>query len=164
MTMRITRILGVGLLALATLSSTSRADELTYGSVSANEVNAFPFGGNYQDGFGATEYQQVYNSSEFGSGAFAMNSVTFFNGFFASTLANGTYTISISTTSAAVNGLSTNMASNIGADNETIFSGTLPSTLAADAPLDIRDRDAIQLQSGQWQFACRYADQRRHER
>jgi hypothetical protein len=135
MTMRITRILGVGLLALATLSSTSRAGELTYGSVSNNEINAFPFGGNYQNGFGATEYQQVYNASEFGSGVFAINSVTYFNGFFASTLADGTYTVSISTTSAAVNGLSTNMASNIGADNETIFSGSLPSSLAVGAPL-----------------------------
>jgi hypothetical protein len=135
MTMRITKILVVGLLAFVPLSSTVRAGTLTYGSVSANEVNAFPFSGGYQTGFGATEYQQVYNGSQFGPGVFAINSLTFFNGFFASTLSDGTYTVSVSTTSAAINGLSTNMASNIGADNETIFSGTLPSTLAAGAPL-----------------------------
>jgi PEP-CTERM motif len=48
--------------------------------------------------------------------------------------ANGTYTISLSTTSAPVNGLSSNMSNNIGADNTTIFSGPLP-TYVADSTL-----------------------------
>ncbi len=135
MTTRITRMLVVGLLTFVALSSTVRAGQLTYGSVSAGETNAFPFSGNYQVQFGSTEYQQVYNGTEFGSGVFAINSVTFFNGYLNSTLADGSYTLSISTTSAAVNGLSTNMASNIGADNATFFNGALPTTLDAGAPL-----------------------------
>jgi len=50
-------------------------------------------------------------------------------------VSSGTYTISLSTTSASVNGLSTNLANNIGADNVILFNGTLPAI--AGGQLDI---------------------------
>jgi MYXO-CTERM domain-containing protein len=135
MARRFARTLGVGLLALAALSSTSRGSVLTYGSFAAGAPNPFPFGGFYQNGEGANRYQQVYDGTQFGSGVFAINSVTFFNSNAASTLADGNYIISLSTTSALVNGLSTKMATNVGPDNEAIFNGTLPATIAANARL-----------------------------
>ena len=41
---------------------------------------------------------------------------------------SGTYQVSLSTTSKPVNGLSSNLASNIGADNTVIFTGNLGGT------------------------------------
>jgi hypothetical protein len=128
---RITRVLGVGLLLMSALTSASRGGTITYGNTSLGEVNTFPFGGSYQTVWEATEYQQVYSGTQFGSGAFAINSVSFFNGPNVSALADGTYVISISTTPAAVGALDSNMANNIGADDETFFNGTLPSSVGA---------------------------------
>jgi hypothetical protein len=135
MARHIARILGVGLLAWSALSSASRASVLTYGSVTTGAPNQYPFAGVYQDEDGGDRYQQVYDGTQFGSGAVAINSVTFFGANVASNLADGNYYITLSTTSALVNVLSTNMASNVGPDSAPIFNGTLPSTLAANAPL-----------------------------
>jgi len=132
---RITRVLGVGLLVVAAQPSASGGGTVTYGNAALGEVNTFPFGGSYQTVWEATEYQQVYSGTQFGSGAFAINSVSFFNGPNVSALADGTYVISISTTSAGVGALDSNMANNIGADNETFFNSTLPTSVAAGALL-----------------------------
>jgi hypothetical protein len=122
---RLARCLSVGLLALV-LSPASRADQVTIGNVNSGEVNAFPFSGSYQDAFGATEYQQVYAGSLIG-GPLTISAIAFYSSTsFPGTNADGTYTLSLSTTSAAVGALSTNFSSNIGPDNETFFSGSLP--------------------------------------
>jgi len=128
-------ILGLGLLALVTLSPPSRGGSVTYGNIDSGEFNAFPFGGIYQTVHGANRYQQVYNGTQFGSGVFAIDSVTFFNGPSLSFLADGTYVISVSTTPAAVNFLDPDMANNVGPDNQTFFNGSLPTSVAADAAL-----------------------------
>ncbi len=120
MTMRCMRY--VGLLALA-LAPGARGD-VTVGNPSSGEFNGFPFGGNYQDGFDADRYQQVYNGALFG-GPMMITSVSFYAGF-GFTNADGTYILSLSTTSAAVNGLDTNMANNVGPNVDTFFDGTLP--------------------------------------
>jgi PEP-CTERM motif len=132
---RLTGILGIVCLALAVLAPTSRGGSVTYGDVTLGETNAFPFSGNYFDFFGGTGYQQVYAGAQFGAGVFPTNSVTFFNGSMASSLADGAYIISLSTTTAAVGALDANMAKNVGADNQIIFDGSLVSTVAANAPL-----------------------------
>jgi hypothetical protein len=108
------------------LAPTSRGADVTVGDVNSGEINTFPFGGAYA-GDGATEYQQVYASSNFTSVPFLINTITFYSApGFSGVNADGTYTLSLSTTSAPVDGLSTNFASNIGPDNTTIFSGPLP--------------------------------------
>jgi hypothetical protein len=75
------------------------------------------------------EYQQVYTSTAF-SGPISITQLTFYQIFAAqfggsTTVLDGNYQISLSTTSAPVNGLSTNLASNIGADNTLFFNGNL---------------------------------------
>ena len=84
--------------------------------------NGFPFG---SGGFGdKTQYQQVYNKTSF-SAPIAIQSVSFRRSSGGTTLASGTVKLSASTTNAAVDALSTDFASNIGADNRQVFSGTL---------------------------------------
>ncbi len=75
------------------------------------------------------EYQQVYSSSAF-SGPTTISSITFyqifakmFGGNFS--ILSGNYDISLSTTSAPVNGLSPTLANNIGPDVATFFDGSL---------------------------------------
>jgi hypothetical protein len=104
------------------------ATTITVGTVSvATGANTFPFGGFYQDTAHATRYQQVYNGSLFGPADLLIDSISFYASATGSVDANGSYTLSLSTTSASVNGLSTNMASNVGGDAETFFSGALPA-------------------------------------
>jgi hypothetical protein len=72
-------------------------------------------------------YEQVYSSSAF-SGTVSIHSLTFnfaseFGG--SSLFLNGSYLIELSTTSAPVNGLSSNLLANMGGDNQTFFSGNL---------------------------------------
>jgi hypothetical protein len=125
---RILRVLSATLCAAALVSSAAAAD-VTFGNPSSAEANVFPFGGFYQDGVGGTEYQQVYLGSMFG-GPFSVGSISFYNMSGAPiTNADGTYVLSLSTTTAPVNGLDTNQANNIGANNTTIFNGALPATV-----------------------------------
>lgn len=97
----------------------------------ANEGNCYPFMCN--DSGTSTgpsiHYQQVYSASSF-TGVTQINSLTLFDVFAAqfggtSAVLSGNYQVSLSTTTRAVNGLSTNLASNIGADNTLIFNGDL---------------------------------------
>ncbi len=127
MSHRFASCLCAALLSLA-LVPAGRADQLTIGNVNSGEINAFPFSGTYQDNFGADRYQQVYNSSLFGGSPTSISSITFYatGGGFGPN-ADGTYTLSLSTTAASVNGLDTDMANNVGPNDETFFSGTLPA-------------------------------------
>ena len=118
------RFLFASLLAL-TATSMCRADTFTIGDINVSTKNTFPFGGFFQTTTRGTEYQQVYKASIFGTSAIELNSVIFY-GNSSVRNADGTYTLSLSTTSAPVDGLDTNMANNIGPDNQTFFTGTLP--------------------------------------
>ena len=119
-------ILKVALASAAALASTL----LACAPASALVIGAPATGGNYIP-FGSVagfpEYQQVYLSSDF-SGTIEIGDLAFF------TVAGGTgtpnpgkFTISLSTTSAPVNGLSTNLSQNVGPDSKTVYSAALPA-------------------------------------
>jgi hypothetical protein len=114
-------------LILLTCASLGQASTITIGAPpDPSTGNCVPFG----CAFG-TIYQQVYNSTLF-PGPIAITGITFFSiqnpG---GVIAPGTYTISLSTTSKAVNGLdTTTFTNNIGADNQAFFSGTLSGAVA----------------------------------
>lgn len=90
-----------------------------------------PTGGNFIP-FGSIagfpEYQQVYESSDF-SGKVTIDDLNFYvvpnSG--TGTPNPGVITISLSATSAPVNGLSTNLPQNIGSPNTTVYDTTLPA-------------------------------------
>jgi hypothetical protein len=90
----------------------------------ATGQNFIPFGSTA----GYPEYQQVYASSNF-PGTVTIDDLEFY------TVPNsgtgnpntGVITISLSTTSASVNGLSTNLSQNIGSDNTTVYDAKLPA-------------------------------------
>jgi len=96
-----------------------------------NENNCIPFSCANQ--FGVTEDQQVYSSAAF-SGPIAISSFDMYV-LDSGTAEGETFNIYFSTTSAPVNGLSSNLAANVGADNQffgqyiftpyQILSGTL---------------------------------------
>jgi len=111
------------LLVLAFAAAPAFAD-LTIG-LPANSNNCFPFGCAYSN-FGS-EYQQVYSSTQF-SGPIDITDLEFFNtliDYGATTMNSGTWTISLSTTSADWDTLSSTYANNIGSDNTQLFSGNL---------------------------------------
>jgi hypothetical protein len=96
--------------------------------------NAFPFGGSFNG-----EYQQVYSSSLF-SGPILITGLEFFDtqsdgG--GTALTGGTFTISLSITSADWDTLSGTLANNIGADETEVFSGTLAQPWAFGDTLSI---------------------------
>lgn len=96
------------------------------------DANCFPFGCAFNWG---PEYQQVYNAKLF-PGSITIVGLTFYRTFDTTdggTLDLGTFTLHLSTTTAAVGALSPNEASNIGSNNTTVFSGPLP-------PLDTSGR------------------------
>jgi hypothetical protein len=114
---------GLAVLALA-LTSSARADTITIGNPASGEGNAFPFGG-FASGFTGTRYQQVYSASQFTSGPISITDVSFFHTFPGSIAATN-YTVHLSTTSAAVNGLNTtNFDANVGPNDQLFFSGSL---------------------------------------
>src|ERR1700676_2907068 len=102
--------------ALVFTGRSSRADTVTFGS--ANTSNCLPFGcagANF-----ISEYQQVYSSSRFGPLPFNIAAISFFNTLGPTQdLTSGIYTISFSTTSAAVGALNSSLglALNLGIDN-----------------------------------------------
>jgi hypothetical protein len=109
------------------VAQSANATTVTFGNVLSGQSNGFPFGGNYQTGFSANRYQQVYEGDLFGVGDFVISAISFYGA--NNTLggnADGTYTMSLSTTFSAVNGLNTNMSLNVGADSSTFFTGLLP--------------------------------------
>jgi hypothetical protein len=87
-----------------------------------NAGNCYPFGCSY-----SAEYQQVYTASAF-AGPLTIRDLEFFNTQFNSGaigMNSGTWIISLSTTSADWNTLSSNFASNIGGDDTRVFKGNL---------------------------------------
>jgi hypothetical protein len=106
---------------------------LTAMSASADVVVGLPpniGGGNYYP-FGCAynaEYQQVYNHGQFGVAPITITDLEFFNTQFnsgATAMTSGTWTISLSTTAADSNTVSSTWASNIGTGNTMVFSGNL---------------------------------------
>jgi hypothetical protein len=93
-----------------------------------NTGNCFPFGCAYNG-----HYQQVYTSSQF-SGPVTITELYFYNTQYnsgATAMNSGTWTISLSTTSANWNSLSPTFSTNIGLDNTPVFSGNLDQSWAA---------------------------------
>ncbi len=133
------------------------AGVLAFGSAYAGSVtvpgsdgnlNCYPFDctgdSSVNSGADNTQYQQVYAASAF-SGPTVISSISFFQALsqYPSSIGvvPGTYTISFSTTSAAVDGLSPTFSSNLGGDNQTFFSGTLGGlgntlTITGTTPFD----------------------------
>jgi len=105
-------------------------------SVEGNTNNGFPFN---LDNFSVTSqrYQQVYASSQFPAGPLLITQIAFrpsagAGAAFSSTLPN--IRIDLSTTSAAPDALSTTYASNVGADDATVFNGALSLSSAFTGP------------------------------
>lgn len=113
-------------LAVLATAQTSRAASITVGDLNTGAPSSFPFDGSYAF-LGGTRYQQVYDASFFGSSPVLIDSLTFYAASTTGETGNGDFTLSLSTTSAAVNGLSANMVDNLGADNTVIFSARLPA-------------------------------------
>ncbi len=83
------------------------------------DTNCFPFGSCVD----LYSYQQVYSSAAF-TGPLQFNTVSFFPGPNDPAI-SGNFNISFSITSAAVNHLSADQASNVGIDSAQFFSGTV---------------------------------------
>lgn len=85
----------------------------------------WPFTGSY-----LAEYQQIYDGSLF-SGPVNINQITFFPAALSPNppLIKGTFTLSLSTTSASVSNPSLVFADNLGADNALFFSGAVDNVL-----------------------------------
>ncbi len=101
----------------------------------ATGYNFIPFGSTA----GYPEYQQVYASSDF-SGTITIDDIEFYTvaGSGTGTPNTGLVTISLSTTSAAVNGLNTNLSLNLGSNNTMVYDATLPAVQSSgvlDIPL-----------------------------
>lgn len=121
-------------LAFATLGAASSANALVIGTAS-DSANCFPFGCSYW----TPTYQQVYDASAFGN-AMSITTLSFYRTL--ETWSNGTpnsgaYTFTLSTTAAAVDGLSATASANLGSDALTVFTGALPGSVAAGGRMDI---------------------------
>ena len=100
-----------------------------------NNFSSMPFG---QANSGYT-YQQVYSSSAF-TESITITGMEFYNTIYNNhsiSTPSGTYTISLSTTSAGPTTLSGSYASNVGADNTQVFSGSIAQTWSFDKTLVI---------------------------
>ncbi|MGA2722835.1 MAG: PEP-CTERM sorting domain-containing protein [Bryobacteraceae bacterium] len=96
--------------------------------------NCFPFGCAYN-----AEYQQVYTSSQFAA-PIAITDLEFYNtqvNTSAPEMNSGTWTISLSTTTADWDTLASTFASNIGSGNTVVFSGNLSQVWAFGDTLTI---------------------------
>jgi hypothetical protein len=88
-------------------------------------VNYIPFG----TSISLPEYQQVYASSDF-SGAITIDDIEFYTSGSTGALPTGKIDITLSTTSAAVNGLSVNLSQNYGSSKTSVYSATLPAVVS----------------------------------
>lgn len=107
---------------LALCSVPAFAGTLIIGAPASLASNCIPFGCAY-----AAEYQQVYNQGQF-SGPITITGLDFYNtqtNSGATAMNSGNWSISLSTTSADWSSLSSTFASNLGANNTTVFSGNL---------------------------------------
>jgi len=127
------RLLPALLLCLFLLTAMSATADVVVG-LPAGSANCFPFGCAY-----STEYQQVYNHGQFGA-PITITDLEFYNTRVdngATSMTTGTWAISLSTTTADWNTISTTYASNIGADNTLVFSGSLAQAWAFGDTLEI---------------------------
>lgn len=137
--MKATWIFGAGFLTLAALlvaPATASADIVIGAPADLANGNCYPFGCDVSDW--GPEYQQVYAASDF-SGPITITDLAFYNtqdpGGEPDT---GTFTISLSTTSAAVDGLNlSDLAANIGPDNTQVYSGSLPALSGGVLQIDL---------------------------
>lgn len=123
---------------LAAFAPTASADLIvvpnSLAAVEGNSNNGFPF--NITPfGLASQRYQQVYNANQF-TNAGMITAITFrpdadTGNAFASVLSN--VQINLSTTSAGPDGLSSTFASNVGGNNQTVFSGALALSSADTA-------------------------------
>jgi hypothetical protein len=105
------------------------AQSVTIGTSNPSEPNCIPF--DCPKTYDIARYQQVYSASAFAgiTSPITINAISFFQSTsYGGALGNAVFTIFLSTTSAAVNGLSSNLASNVGSNNQQfatiITSGT----------------------------------------
>jgi hypothetical protein len=104
------------------MTMTAMADIIIGNPADTGTGNCFPWGCAYN-----AEYQQVYASSDF-SGPIIITDLEFYNTRYnsgATQLPNGTWTISLSTTSATPSTITGDFTSNLGADNAQVFSGNI---------------------------------------
>jgi hypothetical protein len=108
--------------------------------------NSYPFGAAYN-----AEFQQVYASSAF-SGAIQITDLYLYNTQYDSgafQTPSGTYTVSLSTTSAGVGSLSPTFADNIGANNMQVFNGSIEQSWNFGNTLDIHFSQSFTYDPGQ---------------
>lgn len=122
---------------LATLSTHSHA-ALIIGSKTVLSGNNFPFGSGGNSVFWTPRFQQVYGASAFKQ-AINITSMAFLNvdpeGDTIPT--QGDYLISLSTTNAVPDGLSSVFDSNVGTDEVAVFNGALPTFVAVSDWMEI---------------------------
>ncbi|TVO57179.1 PEP-CTERM sorting domain-containing protein [Denitromonas halophila] len=121
-------------LTLVAISAASSANALVIGSGTTG-ANCFPFGCTYW----TPTYQQVYDASAF-SAPVSISTLSFYRSFdtWSGNAPNtGTYTFSLSTTTAAVDGLSPIAANNLGSNAVNVFTGALPTEVAPNSRMDI---------------------------
>jgi len=127
--MKINKSLLSAVVALALLPIASHATGIVIGAPGTGG-NCFPFGCST----GGDRYQQVYAASDF-AGPMSINDITFYDSMYPGNLSSGTFSLYLSTTSAAVNGLSATMDDNLGANN-ALF-GTLVGGIVANPSFTI---------------------------
>ncbi len=131
------KVVGGFFLSLMLLAIPALADQIIGLPADGATGNCFPFGCAYSQ-YG-NEYQQVYTASAF-SGPITIGDLEFFNtqqDTSATAMNSGTWTISLSTTSADWNTLSGTYANNIGSNNTQVFSGDLTQPWAFGDTLHI---------------------------
>jgi hypothetical protein len=118
----------------ASMIPTSAAANIIIGNPDLGSGNSNPFGN--PGTLWGPEYQQVYASSDF-SGPITIRDLEFFNTqLLGGSPDSGSYTISLSTTSAQVDNLDfTTLSNNIGANNTVVFTGSLPSLVGGELHL-----------------------------
>jgi hypothetical protein len=111
-------------------SNLAHADVTVGAPAATGSGDCIPFGCNFFDFDETFDYQQVYGSTNF-STPITITDLEFFNTVDFSgggTEAQaGSYVLSLSTTQAAVNGLSTDLSGNLGPDNTIVYSGGVPT-------------------------------------
>ncbi|WP_217358209.1 PEP-CTERM sorting domain-containing protein [Anabaena sp. UHCC 0187] len=113
---------GAAVIALG-IAGTAQAESVVIGGPGEPGGDCAPFGCTLR-------YQQVYNASLFSS-PIQIDTISFFNkNDSPGSISNANYTINLSTTNKAVNGLSNIFASNIGANNQSFFVGSLSGAIS----------------------------------
>jgi hypothetical protein len=124
----------LGLAVCFSFTPSANAATVTVGSFDAGNCYPFLCNDSGTSSGQSIEYQQVYASSAF-SGPVSITALTFFfaSEFGGSSLVlDGSYKVSLSTTSAPINGLSSIAANNIGPDN-TVFATFVVSSHNVDS-------------------------------